>query len=81
MYHREYNQEIGLSNGQKIVPLRYVMPLFALIAVVTWLGGSQLSAMRVAQQIAYQDALKAQADALQLEQVNRDMRISMQSVR
>lgn len=38
MYNRDYMKEIGLDPGDRIVPLRYVILLAALLAALCWFG-------------------------------------------
>jgi hypothetical protein len=42
MYNRDYSKEVGLDSGEKIVPLRYLIPILALVAVLGWFGTRSL---------------------------------------
>lgn len=34
MYNKDYSKEIGLDSGERIVPLRYLIPLLTLLAAL-----------------------------------------------
>jgi hypothetical protein len=38
MYNRDYSKEIGLDSRERIVPLRYLIPIAALLAALCWFG-------------------------------------------
>ena len=38
MYNQDYSKEVGLDTGEKIVPLRYLIPIVAVLAALCWIG-------------------------------------------